>query len=232
VSRRPGRGHDGGVSRNLGISAAPVAVRSSPTGWRDPRLWVGILIVAVSVVAGARVLAAADDSVSVWAVAADMGAGDSVGTDDLVARRVRFTDATDLARYFGSGETMPADLQLVRGVGAGELLPRTSVGAAASTGLLQVPLAVDAAQVPPGVVAGSTIDIYLVPSAGGECSPACSGQPVLTSVTVVDASSVDEGFGSSGRRQLVLGVAEDDVAKFFKVLGGSDTPTITVVRRS
>lgn len=219
------------MSRNLGISAAPAAVRSSPAGWRDPRLWVGILLVVVSVVAGARVLASADDSVSVWAVAADMGAGDDVTGDDLVARRVRFTDAADLARYFGSDEVLPADLQLVRGIGAGELLPRTAVGAAEASGLLQVPLAVDAEQIPPAVAAGSTVDIYLVPTAGSDCRAACTGEPVLTGVTVVDASTVDEGFAASGKRQLVLGVEAADATRFFKVLGGSDNPTITVVRR-
>lgn len=191
----------------------------------------GVLIVVVSVVAGARVLASADDAVSVWAVAADMGAGDDVTGDDLVTRRVRFGDATDLARYFAAGEELPADLQLLRGIGAGELLPRSAVGAAEASGLLQVPLAVDAEQVPPGVGAGSTVDVYLVPTAGSDCGAACTGEPVLTRVTVVDASAVDEGFAASGKRQLVLGVAAADATRFFKALGSSDSPTITVVRR-
>ena len=39
----------------------------------DPRLWVGVAIVAVCVVAGARLLAAADDTVAVWAVAPTWG---------------------------------------------------------------------------------------------------------------------------------------------------------------
>ena len=41
-----------------------------PPGWRDPRLWIGVAIVAVSVVVGSRLLAAADDSVAVWALPA------------------------------------------------------------------------------------------------------------------------------------------------------------------
>src|SRR5687768_11311810 len=74
--------HDDAVSRDLGSSVAlhdaPQAVRATRPGWRDPRLWVGILIVAVSVVAGARLLAAADDTVTVWTAVRDMGAGDTV----------------------------------------------------------------------------------------------------------------------------------------------------------
>ena len=84
----------------------------------------------VSVVAGARVLAAADDSVTVWAAARDMGAGDTVSADDVVVRHVRFDQATDLDRYFGGEAALPEGLQLVRGVGAGELVITVPEGVA------------------------------------------------------------------------------------------------------
>ena len=158
------------MSRNLGSSGAhpsvPAAVRASRPGWRDPRLWVGIVIVAVSVVAGARLLAAADDTVSVWAVAADVGAGDALRPDDLVATRVRFADSGDLATYFTVDQRLPAELEVTRGVGAGELLPRAAVGSLGATNTLEVPVAVEAEQVPGSVRAGSVVDVYLVTSAG------------------------------------------------------------------
>jgi hypothetical protein len=219
------------VSRNLGSSLTPAAVRATRPGWRDPRLWVGILIVALSVVAGARVLASADDSVGVWAAAHDLGAGDDVSAEDLVVRRVRFDDAGDLDHYFAADASVPTDQQLLRGVGAGELLPRAAVGAEDGDELLQLPVAVDPEQLPPSVAAGSVVDIYLVPTAGSECGVACDGRPVLSEVPVVDASAVDDGFAASGKSQLVLGVDPDDATAFFRALGDSDGPTITVVRR-
>src|SRR4051812_20946015 len=216
----PTPGMMGRVSRNLGSSVAPsslrqaastalrpsvpAAVRVSRPGWRDPRLWVGVLIVAVSVVAGARLLGSADDSVGVWAVSRDMGAGDTVGEDDLVVRRLRFVETGDLDHYFRADAAFPGELRLLRGVGAGELLPRAAVGPSGGSGLLQLPVAVDAEQVPPSVAAGSVVDVYVLPSGGGRCASRCA--PVLTGVTVVSASSLDEGFAVSGRRQLVLGV--------------------------
>jgi hypothetical protein len=194
-------------------------------------MWVGILIVAVSIVAGSRLLAAADDSVSVWAAADDMGAGDTLTGDDLVARQVRFGDGADLDHYYASSEALPPDVQLLRGVGAGELLPRAAVGPVGGDGLLQLPVAVDAEQVPPSVAAGAIVDVYLVPTPGSECRTACDGRPVLDGVTVVDASSADDGFGATGKRQLVLGVAAAAAGTFFKALGGSDGATVTIVRR-
>ena len=50
-------------------------------------------------------------------------------------------------------------------------------------------------------------------------------------MTVVDAPPLEESFGSTGKRQLVLAVAEQDASRFFRLLGSSENPVITVVRR-
>ena len=111
--------------------AATPAQRVRRPGWRDPRLWIGVVLVAGSVVAGARLLAAADDTVQVWAAATDLGAGARLTEEDLVATRVRFADEDTQAGYYTVDDELPADLQLVHGLGAGELVPRAAVGSAA-----------------------------------------------------------------------------------------------------
>ena len=50
----------------------PTALRLRNPSWRDPRLWVGVALVLVSVVAGARLLASADDTVGVWSASSDL----------------------------------------------------------------------------------------------------------------------------------------------------------------
>jgi hypothetical protein len=160
-----------------------------------------------------------------------MGAGDTVTPDDLVVRRVRFAGAADLDRYVAADAVLPSGAQLVRGIGAGELLARTAIGAAGSDGLLQLPVAVDEDQVPPSVAAGSVVDVYLLPTPGSECRSSCDGRPVLSKVTVIDASKADSGFAASGRRQLVLGVDPEGAGTFFKALAGADGATVAVVRR-
>ena len=220
------------MSSILGSSDAPPAIRAATPGWRDPRLWVGAAIIAVSVIAGARLMGAADDSVAVWAVASDMGTGDTVTAEDLVARQVRFVDPGQLDTYFAADEELPADLSLRRGVGAGELLPRAAVGATTESETLHLPVAVDAALVPPSVRSGSVVDVYLTGRSDEE-SPddRAGGRAVLSEVTVIEAPSLDEGFAVTGMRQLVLGVSEDDAARFFRQVGGLDAPSLTIVRR-
>jgi hypothetical protein len=233
----PARGHHVGVS--LGTAHQPGARASAPVppatraarpGWRDPRLWIGLLIVTVSVLGGARLLASADDTVSVWAVSGDAGPGAELTTADLVAHRVRFADDGDLDGYFTVDDELPADLHLVRGVTAGELLPRAALGSASDTGdTVELPIAVEAEQVPPSVQTGSVVDVYLVGKGKGRSLEA---GPVLAEATVVDAPSPDAGFGAAaGRRQLVLAVPEADAAAYFAAIGRVDSPLLTVVRK-
>ena len=200
------------------------ATRATMPGWRDPRLWVGVAIVALSVVAGSRLLAAADDSEPVWAVTVDLAAGDQVSEDDLVATRVRFVDETDLARYFPADEALPADLRLRQGVGEGELLPRSATAPAEAVGVLQLPVAAEPSAVPPDVGPGSVVDVYL--RADGRC-PGCH-EAALASVTVVTAGSADE---LTGTRQLVLAVDQQQADSWFGLLSRVQSPTVTVLAR-
>jgi len=216
------------------VSAVPPATRAAPPGWRDPRLWVGLLIVAVSVVAGSRLLAAADDTVAVWAVAADAGPGAELTEGDLVVHRVRFAESADLAGYYRVDDTLPGELRLVRGVGAGELLPRGAVGAADQpSDTVELPVAVESDQVPPAVHSGSVVDVYLVGDpARADATSQEPGTPVLREATVVDAPDSDDGFaGAAGRRQLVLAVPQDDAAAYFAAVAALESPLLTVVRR-
>ena len=203
---------------------ATPARRVRRPGWRDPRLWIGVVLVAGSVAAGSRLLAAADDTVQVWTAASDLGAGTRLTEEDLVAARVRFADEGALAGYFTVDDELPADLELVHGVGAGELVPRAALGRAGESGLVEVPIAVEPEQVPPSVTTGAVVDVYVVAAPEGQ-------GPALAGVTVVDAPPLAESFGTSGRRQLVLAVPEEAAAPFFALLGSHDTAVLTVVRR-
>lgn len=221
------------VSTNFGVpglATPPSATRVSTPGWRDPRLWIGVAIVAVSVIIGARVLAAADDTVGVWVVSDDVGAGSEVSPDDLEVRRIRFADPTDLDRYLLATESIPSDVRLTRGVGAGELLPRAALGSARDADTVEVPIAVEDEQIPGSVSAGSIVTVYVISLDGGTGDQRPGSGAVLTDVTVVDAPAVEDNFGTSGKRRVVLAVPREQVDDFFAELGAADPATITVVR--
>ncbi|MFC6287907.1 hypothetical protein ACFP3Q_09455 [Nocardioides sp. GCM10027113] len=188
--------------------------------------------------AGARVVGAADDSVSVWAVADDVGAGELLTAEDLVAERVRFADPDQLALYLPVSDALPADTRLSRGLAEGELVPRSALASAADLDGVQLPIAVEPGRVPPSVAPGSVVDVYLTPgdadrgTAGrGGAGGLDAGRPVLSAATVLEVPPLDDGFAAAGTRQLVLDVPEEDAARYFRAVGGLTAPVLTVVRR-
>ena len=228
----PGSGmHDVRVTRLLGHDRAPAATRSTPPGWRDPRLWVGLAIVTGSVVVGARVLGASDDTTAVWAVADDLGTGDEVAAADLTAREVRFADPADIERYLPATEALPSEVRLARGVGEGELLPRAALEPAAQAGIVEVPLALDAGRVPVSVRSGSVVDVWVTADPARATSRAAEATLVLDAVVVLDAPPADEGFGAVGDRQLVVGVPPDQAGRLAQALAAAVTGGLVVTRQ-
>src|SRR3954451_1927034 len=88
-------------------TATPRAQRSRRPGWRNPRLILGLLLVAASVVVGARLRAAADDTVGVWVLARDLPAGATIDSGDLQRRQVRFPDAETADGYVAADDALP-----------------------------------------------------------------------------------------------------------------------------
>lgn len=211
----------------------PVARRASSPGWRDPRLWVGLAIVAASVVVGALVLGSSDDTVPVWAAADSLGAGHVLTSGDLAVRRVRFADAAAASLYLPADRQVPPDLTLGRDVGAGELVPRAALTTGDQRELREVPVSVSPGQVPDAVRVGDSVDVYVRPAAhtGCQASPVCDGRPVLSGVTVLDDPPVDQAFGSDGTRSLVLGMSAAQAQRFFRLLATTDGAALTVVGR-
>jgi hypothetical protein len=225
------RGHDEPV--NLGITDVPAARRGSPPGWRDPRLWIGLAIVAASVLVGALVLGTSDETVPVWAAADTLGAGHVLTADDLAVRRVRFDEADSASLYFRADRALPPGLRLGHEVAAGELLPRAAVSRASGGGLRQVPVSVARDQVPGAVGVGDVVDVYLRPGSRTACTgtAVCDGHPVLSGVTVADAPPTDQTFGSDGSRMLVLAMSPTQAARFFSAVATTDDASLTVVGR-
>lgn len=211
-----------------GSDESPTAQRSSSAGWRDPRLWIGVALVAVSVVVGARVVGGADDTVAMWSVASDLAEGEQVEAGDLVARRVRFADPADADHYVATAEELPDQRHLVRGVAAGELLPRTALGAAEEE-VPHVSVSVPAVQLPPAVTTGSLVDVWMLPPVGA--GDGAKAKLAVEQVRVVEAPRTAGDLGGQGPdRQLVLGIPDDGV-NLARVLTASGEGRLMLVGR-
>ena len=227
------RGNDDRVSRKPSRPArsvdVPAASRTTSPGWRDPRLWIGVALVTGSVVGGARILAGADDMTAVWSASSDLVAGQTLTADDLRATRVRFDDDTDQQRYLAVDDELPAALTLTRPLATGELVPAGALGEQPDDDTVAVSIAVAAEHVPPDLVRGSRVDVWVI---GEDRRSRAAAELVLGDVLILDAPLVSDSFASATSRQLVLAVPHDDEESLGQVLAASGDNRVRVVGRS
>jgi len=213
-------------------TAVPPATRATTPGWRDPRLWIGVVLVTGSVVAGARILAGADDMTSVWAASSDLVAGQTLTADDLEATRVRFDEPADHDRYLGVDDELPAALTLTRPLAAGELVPAAALGEQAADDTVSLSIAVAPEHVPTDLVRGSRVDVWVVADRTvAQRRGGAAAELVLGDVAVLDAPVVSDAFASATSRQLVLAVPEAEEEQLGEVLAAVGDDRVRVVGR-
>jgi hypothetical protein len=194
----------------------------------DLRLVLGVLLVLVCVLVGARAMAAADSSVRVWAIKSDLAAGTVLGRDDLRPVRVRLFD--NAARYLATSRS-PAGQTLTRDLGADELLPRDAVTAKPCGSLVSVPVA--AQHVPGTIVKGQRIDVFATPKGaqGGKTEQVLRAVPVqsaqrpkggLVSATSEWSIIVRVPSGEASAVVRAVRTADIDVAVVTEPVSGRD----------
>src|SRR5918993_4212520 len=99
---------------------SPAARRLQLPSWLDLRLVTGVLLILLSVGAGASLLSSADRSVLVWAADRDVAAGTVLTPEDLRPARVRLFESAP--RYLDVAAA-PTGRTVTRRVAEGELLP-------------------------------------------------------------------------------------------------------------
>lgn len=172
---------------------SPPADRVPRRRWRDWRLSLGVLLVLGSVVLGARVVSAADDTVTVWAADGDLVAGTRLQVDDLVPVDVRI-EAADNPYLAGP---IPGGYLVTRDVGAGELVPAAALAPADEVERTSrlVALAVPSEALPGRLVVGDRVDVWLVPDALAE--PDAMASLLVGGVSVASVPAPDGGFVAS-----------------------------------
>lgn len=201
------------------------ATRVTPPRWLDLRLVLGVLLVLLSVVAGARVFASADRFSRVYVAAHDLVPGEQVASSDLSVGRVRLDGQSDY--YVAAAAAPPIGYVVRRFVGAHEFVPLGALapsGAGADTRLVTVP--VQPGHLPNDLGHGDLVDVYVT-------AKAAAGAAVPPPVLVLSAVAVDdrEGgartFSGDSTLAVVLDVPADRVAE---VVHAVESGTIDLVR--
>ena len=210
-------------------SAAPAARRQGRSAWRDVRLWLGVGLVAVSMVVGARLLGGAGDAVVVWQATSDLAPGRPI--DDGAVRPVAVPRAVSALGYLPASSAPTGTV--TRPISRGELLPASALEVRAPEPVRHVTVAVEPDHAPVGLAAWDRVDVWVTPSTDAGMSPPASARPpqlVIAGALVVQTA--DDASGVGGRIAVALEVPEQRVAETMAALRAGDVDLVRVPAES
>ncbi|QNE21013.1 hypothetical protein F1D05_27770 [Kribbella qitaiheensis] len=200
-------------------------VRNRKARWKDGRLVLGVLLVAITALAGAKLLASADDTTTIYAADRDLPAGTKLTTDDLTTVRVRFTSNEEAGRYVDAAADLKG-LVVVRAIGAGEFMPRQAAVTQTENDRTELPLSIAAGRLPGDTAVGDQVDVWVVPKDADQ-----QAKKLWDTIRVVQVDTVKGVAGGSARRQVLVGLDPADLPKLPAALAAMSTGEPVLVRR-
>lgn len=208
------------------IEMSPKAARLASPSWLDGRLVLGVVLVLVSVLIGAKVLAGADSSQQVWAATHDLAPGTVLTADDLGLRRVKLFNSS--SHYLAGAK--PLGYVVQRGVSRDELLPRDALSQPGGVGARrEITVPVPAGHLPPDLAGGQQVDVYVTPDSKAARSPAAVEPQLVLEGIIVARVVRSGGLGASGSEQpVVLQVQPGQVLVLVKAMSDGHLDLIRV----
>lgn len=178
----------------------PIAGRLRRPGWKDPRLLIGIVLIAVAIAGVTSTVRGADRTSPYWAARDTLPPGTIIDADNVVAVDVRI----DSDAYL-SAQSEPWGQVVARAVGDGELVPAAALVAPADFAArpVAVPTALPLAD---GIGPGSVVDIYLTVETDG--GPQSELVAAGLTVDAVDRDGASFGVGSRETVYVVVPVGQ------------------------
>lgn len=205
---------------------APQAHRLRPPSWRDPRLLVGALLVLGSVVAGSQVVAAADDTVAVYAAGGAIVPGDRIDAGALAVVQVRLDAVPEV--YVPATEPLAAEAVALRAVGPGELLPRAALGSAIDLQRRPVGVPMDG-PVPAGLIKGSLVDVWVSEPDADRAGAFHEPVRLAAAVEVAEVTTGGGTLGAGGSTTVQVLLGEDELRLALRALAADAEVALVLV---
>ena len=134
------------------------ARRIRPPGWRDPRLLIGLLLVALSVTGVVALVQTIDERQGYWAASKDIVPGAQVTAEDFHIVQASISESAE--HYWKADKQLPPEFLVSSTILQGELLTQRQVAESDPDGRQQVGVRVSE-DMPASVTIGSRVDVWV-----------------------------------------------------------------------
>ena len=192
-----------------------VRVPTRKGAWRDPRFILGVVLVALSVLACTYVVSWARAGHDLYQTTKPVAAGDALDASNT--RIVQARPESDA--YLSAGDLLEGSTAM-RSLGQGELIPSGAVSTADQATRRRLVIAVSQG-LSDALTPGAPLELWFVPSSRNTVST----DPVLITddVTLVAIPQTTTGIGSSGATRIEIRVSIDDLPRVLESTAAEGT---------
>ncbi len=184
------------------------APRIRPPGWRDPRLIIGVILVALSVTGVVTLIQSLDERQGYWAASADLVPGTKVTADDFHIVQASMSESSE--HYWTAEQQLPSEFLVSSTILQGELLTQRQVTETDPDGRQQVGLRVSE-DMPTAVTVGARVDVWVAPAnedGRGYAEPT----KMIANAEVIGTDDNTSAFAAADTTTVYLMLAQDAVA--------------------
>lgn len=200
----------------MATSIDAVQGRIRRPSWRDPRLLVGLALIALSVAAVVWIIRGADTTKPYVAAGRDLAPGTVLTEDDVIIVNVRVGSS----EYISGSDAVVGSV-VDRAVGEGELLPASALVAADSYTSRAIALE-SSMPLARGVGVGSTVDVWVTV---GDDADARS-ELVGAGLAVTEIREAESSLGSGGGQTVYVAVPLAEVGDVLNAVSGDGQVSI------
>ncbi len=193
----------------MNASQGPIAGRLKRPSWKDPRLLIGLVLIATSVVAVCSIVQSADSTVPHYVARDTLAPGTVIDESHLLISHVRVDQGT----YVEAGDSEPWGLVVTRVVAEGELVPVAALTPADAFD--SRPVAVRSSlPIAEGIDKGALVDVWLTQDT--EEGP--QSRQVASSLTVDQVDRTTGAFSVGGSETVYVVVPRAMMAEFLDAI--------------
>lgn len=190
----------------------------------DPRLLIGIVLIAASTTGVWALVDGLDDSAATYVTRDTLTPGTRIDADDLEVASVRL--GAHAGEYLTPDDLPDSGLVVVRTIEAGELIPESAVDTVDRAGLATVVVSSRAA-LPGSLAPGATVDVWAAHRADRDTY---EPPTVLVAGAEIAAVQEPEGMVDAGGPSVELLVPREKVAALLEALAAGDVIDLVPAR--
>lgn len=197
----------------MSLKTAVPAQRLRKPSWKDPRLFLGVLLVLGSIAGVTALMSSQDRTTGVLAAGRDLPVGTPLQPEDLVVVPVQLGDVA--GAYLTADDALPENL-VTRGlIRRGELVVRADLTTADQLDRKPFGLNIDT-PLPSGIQAGDRVDIWASPADGRNGF----GEPrrLLKAAEISELSVSDAVIAGTDTMRLLVLVEDSDLPALLEAL--------------